>query len=168
MTVSLLLLSVIIPIIDSNLNKMDLNVIESQAQLNQSEIRNSQAIYFAHFSNFLLSLNDFEQNKNLQKLWEQSHESALKNMRQRLMLLYISLNDRYPSTEDFKRWSTMNFNQLESELDNPEFIKYNWKEKARMRIKILNTAKYLLYFTAVFAYFIGTLGIILKDKKMKS
>ena len=117
LTISLLLLSVIIPIVDSTLDGFALNVIESQAQLNQSEIRNSQAIYFAHFCNFLLSQENFEKNAKLQKLWIQTQESSVRNMRQRAMLLYIALNDKYPTKADFDRWGSMDLNQLEAEFD---------------------------------------------------
>jgi len=163
MTISVAILSIVIPIINSRLNKIDINTIESQGHMIQAEIRNFQSQYFVNFANYLITIEGFEQSKKLKELWKMCWTEANRNLRFRLALLHVGIHDKYPDKSLLDKWSSMNFEQLNDELNKPETIKKGWRESARKKIFWLNLAKNILYGTALALYIFGSLGLNVKQ-----
>jgi len=162
MTLSVAILSILIPIIQSKLSRNEFNVLESQEQLNQSEIRNAQALYHANFANYLLTKKDFEVNEKLKELWKLNMEEAAKNLRYRLMLLHTAITDKLPNEAIFNKWKSMSFEQLDEEVGKAEFLNQDWKTNAKKTISLLILLRNILYAIALLLYGIGMLGLNLK------
>ena len=162
MTLSVAILSILIPIIQSSLSRNEFNVLESQEQLNQSEIRNAQALYHANFANYLLTFENFETNKKLKDLWKLNIKEAEVNLRYRLALLHTAITDKAPDEKLFNKWKSMNFKQLDEEIGKAEFLKQDWRATAKKRIFWLTFLKNILYAIALLLYGVGMLGLNLK------
>ena len=163
-TLSVAILSVIIPIINSYQNKIDINLIEAQGHINQAETRNFQAHYFNNFANYLLTHENFETDEKLKELWSMCRTAAVINLRFRIALLYVSLKDKYPSENLKNKWASMDFENLQKELEKPEFIESDWRKKARTYISLSTWIKNLLYALAVILFAVGSLGLNLKGE----
>ncbi|HAB52641.1 MAG TPA: hypothetical protein DCE80_10815 [Ignavibacteriales bacterium] len=164
MTISVAILSVAVPLIQSELTKIQFDVIESQGHLNQSEIKNLEVEYYTHFANYLfaLSTSSFKTNKDWGVIYQTSRDQADTNLRYRIALLYIMLNNKYPNKELLDKWKVMNFEQLQEVSKKPSFKEYDWRKSARKKIFWFNFSKWILNLLALILYTIGLLGLNFK------
>ncbi|OGC78758.1 MAG: hypothetical protein A2145_03485 [candidate division Zixibacteria bacterium RBG_16_40_9] len=152
--IAFVILSIIMPFLQSKLKEFDYKNEHSALLLIQAEIVSTNVKMETNFGNLLSIVTD-PRDTLANKTIEYYRKSAKEQIVGRLILLFTALYDEVPSKQQLDKWNSMNFDELQKEVGSFWQYRETWNIAAKERTEILGLLIYLLYGFSLICYSVG-------------